>query len=547
MTHDGDVLQHPSPELVGEHVGVLGTLSLRQLGEVRGPLSLGRRQRRRRRLVEPRAPVQVREHRGTGNLAGIDTGKERVGPEPVGAMVLVVALADRVEALDARALVARARQVQEAVAGPLVVHPQPAHRVVDRRIDLHRLLAWVLARELLIDLENALELALERLAGHVRQVQEHGHAAAHAEAHVDLSARHVARDQVPVLGIALLEEVPALVLGDAPRRAVVALPARHPHASALAARRLAHQPQLVRARNRGGVDLDELAVAVVGAVHVGGGRGRARVDDAVGAAAEQEPRPARGHDHGRCGERARAHAAEVQRHEPDAAAGVVAREPNELPALVLAHEPRGLMPAHLLVERVEELLAGRGAGERGAMVERPAEATELEQSLGRAVEHHAHAVEQVDDAGRRVAHALHRRLVRQEVAAATGVDEVDLGRVILAPHVHGAVDAALRAHRVRALDRHDREQVHGNPGLCELDRGHEPGEPAAHHGHARPRHQRAPARTTTGARSVPCGFCRKSARRPRKPNSAALSARRMSRSRTGSSFSSPCRSRSSTA
>ena len=119
----------------------------------------------------------------------------------------------------------------------------------------------------------------------------------------------------------------------------------------------------------------------------------------------------------------------------------------------------GLVAAHLLVERVEQLLAGGRAGEGGAVVERAAEAAEVEQSLGRAVERHAHAVEQVDDAGRRVAHRLDRRLVGEEVAAVDRVVEVLPGGVALALQVLGGVDAALRAHRVRALHRHDREQI----------------------------------------------------------------------------------------
>ena len=65
---------------------------------------------------------------------------------------------------------------------------------------------------------------------------------------------------------------------------------------------------------------------------------------------------------------------------------------------VLVFDVDGLVAAHLLVERVEELLAGRRAGERGAVEERAAEAAEVEQALGRAVERHAHAVEHVDDA-----------------------------------------------------------------------------------------------------------------------------------------------------
>ncbi len=59
--------------------------------------------------------------------------------------------------------------------------------------------------------------------------------------------------------------------------------------------------------------------------------------------------------------------------------------------------PVGFVAADLLVEGVEQLLAGGGAGEGGAVVERAAEAAEVEQALGGAIEGHAHAVEQVDD------------------------------------------------------------------------------------------------------------------------------------------------------
>src|ERR1051325_8430849 len=193
--------------------------------------------------------------------------------------------------------------------------------------------------------------------------------------------------------------------------------------------------------------------------------------------------------------------------------------PLELPALVLRHQAARLVAPHLLVERVEQLLPGGRAGERGAAVHRAAAAAEVEQALGRAIERHAHAVEQIDDAGRRVAHPLDGGLVREEVAAAARVEEVHLGRIVLALHIHGAVDAALRAHRVRALDRHDREQVHRHAGLGQLDRRHEAGEPAPDHGDARGGHQRDPRSRTTEPCSAACGFWRKLARKPRKPRS----------------------------
>ena len=54
-----------------------------------------------------------------------------------------------------------------------------------------------------------------------------------------------------------------------------------------------------------------------------------------------------------------------------------------LPVLVLGDLALGLVAAHLLVERVEQLLAGGGAGEGRAVVERAAEAAEVEQALRR--------------------------------------------------------------------------------------------------------------------------------------------------------------------
>ena len=153
----------------------------------------------------------------------------------------------------------------------------------------------------------------------------------------------------------------------------------------------------------------------------------------------------------------------------------------KLPALVLLDLAFGLVAAHLLVERVEQLLAGGGAGKRGAVVERAAEAAEIEQPLGRAIEGHAHAVEQIDDGGRGLAHGLHRRLVGEEVAAVDGVVKVLRGGVAFALEIFGGVDAALRADRVRALDRDDGKQVDRAAGLGDFDDRRQARQPSANH------------------------------------------------------------------
>ncbi len=131
----------------------------------------------------------------------------------------------------------------------------------------------------------------------------------------------------------------------------------------------------------------------------------------------------------------------------------------------------GLVAAHLLIERVEKLLPGGGAGEGGAVVKRPAKAAEIEQAFGRAVERNAHAVEQVDDAGRGVAHGFYGGLVGQEVAAVDRVIEVLPGGVAFALQVLGRVDAALCADGMGALYRDNGEQIHLAAHLGDLDDG----------------------------------------------------------------------------
>jgi hypothetical protein len=243
----------------------------------------------------------------------------------------------------------------------------------------------------------------------------------------DLARRDVARDEVAVGGVFLLEEIPAFLLGN--RGGIPLVPGRSwdPHAPPLAPGRFRHQPQLVASRDRGRVHLDELAVRIGRAVLVGGrGRGT-RVDDRVGRAAEDDAGTAGREHHRRRREGLDPHRVHVQRHNAAAVSRLVAHEAEELPSFVLADEPFDLVPPHLLVEGIEELLARGRAREGGPVKLRASEAAEVEKALGSAVEHDAHTVEQVDDPGRRVAHGLDGRLVGEKVAAIDGVVEVDFG------------------------------------------------------------------------------------------------------------------------
>ena len=88
---------------------------------------------------------------------------------------------------------------------------------------------------------------------------------------------------------------------------------------------------------------------------------------------------------------------QVLRDRAAAAAVVVEHRAQEIPALVHRDRAGGVPAAHLLVEGVEQLLAGGGAGERGALEQRAAEAALIAKAFRRAVERDAQAVHQVDD------------------------------------------------------------------------------------------------------------------------------------------------------
>ena len=93
--------------------------------------------------------------------AAEDAAQQRIRAQPVGAVVLVLALAGGKDAGNVGHLVE--------------VHPQPAHRVVHAGKDLHGLDVGIDADKLLVDFEDAAELAVERGAVDVREVEiDHG-------------------------------------------------------------------------------------------------------------------------------------------------------------------------------------------------------------------------------------------------------------------------------------------------------------------------------------------------------------------------------------
>ena len=163
---------------------------------------------------------------------------ERGRAEPVGAVVGEVGLPHDEQAGD------RGLQV--------VVDPQPAHRVVHRRVDAHRGHVRVVAGDPLVHLEEVAVLGLDGVAAEpgdrVGEVEVDAEAAgADAAALVADVLRgaggDVARHEVAERRVDPLEVVVAFVLGDVGgTRSSPALD-RHPH-PAVVAQRLAHQREL---------------------------------------------------------------------------------------------------------------------------------------------------------------------------------------------------------------------------------------------------------------------------------------------------------------
>ena len=132
-------------------------------------------------------------------------------------------------------------------AGRLVfgVHPHAAHRVMHGGENFHGFVPRIDAEEFFVDFENAFELAVERFARDVRDVEINGSLTIEPKLFLIDDAMNrarcdVARDEVAVLRIPLFQEIEAFSFGDASWRALLLGIPRHPDAAAFATRRFAH-------------------------------------------------------------------------------------------------------------------------------------------------------------------------------------------------------------------------------------------------------------------------------------------------------------------
>jgi len=470
---DSDVLGHNVAELPPDGHGILGAF-LGEKGLVFVVLALlfAVKDRGWNRFSSFLEIFRVLHGGRAGDAATKNATHKRIGTETIGAVILVFALAGGVDAGDVGGLIN-------------VVHPDAAHSVMHAGEDLHRLDAGIDTAEFFIDFENAFELAIESFAVDVRNVEIDGSLAIEAELFLINDAMNgaggdVARNEVPVFRIPLLEKVEALVFGNGSGGARVAGLFGNPDAAPFATGGLAHQAELVFARDRSGVDLDEFAVGVIDALLEERGLRGAGADDGVGGAAKDGADSAGAEDDRIGGKGFDFHGAEIHGGDAAANANVVDDRGEKRVAFELFDLAFGFVAADLFVEGVEKLLAGGGAGKGGAVIKGTAETAIVQEAFGRAIKHDAHAIEEIDDARGVVAHTLDEGLIGEEIAAVDGVVEM-LGRgVAFALLVFRGVDAALRANRMRALYGNDGEEVDGDARFGDANGRHESGQTTTH-------------------------------------------------------------------
>src|SRR3954469_9171223 len=371
--------------------------------------------------------------------------EQRVGAQPVAAVDRDAGpLAGRVEAGDRR----------------LAPHAglDAAHDVVAAGLDVDRLTRDVHAREVAPDVDDLAQRLERALARHLGDVERH-RAVGEAAALVDLGllrARDdVARGELHLVGRVLLHE--ALALGVVEVRA-------------FAAGALGDEDPVPGQRGR--VVLDHLHVHQRGADAVGLRDAVAGADERVRGRLEALAGATGGVDRRLGGEQLEPAVADVARDRPAARAVVVLAERGDEPLLVAVDLV--VVPHQLLVEHVEQGLAGDAGEVVGPRGRRAAERARAEVPVGRAVERHSLVLEPQHLARGFPAHDLDRVLVAEEVRALDGVERVRLPRVV---RVERGVDATGRRVGVRA-DRVDLAQDgDGRPLARGREGGARAGEP----------------------------------------------------------------------
>ena len=162
----------------------------------------------------------------------------------------------------------------------------------------------------------------------------------------------IARHQISVLRIPLLQEIKSLRLRNALSRAFLPRIARNPNASAFPARRFTHQAKLVFPGDRRRMHLDEFPIRVIDALLKQRRLRRPRANHRIRRPPKNRPDSTRAKDHRIGGKSFHFHRPQIHRANAAPHARIVNHRRQKRPALPLGHLPFGFVPPHLLVQRI---------------------------------------------------------------------------------------------------------------------------------------------------------------------------------------------------
>ena len=225
--------------------------------------------------------------------------------------------------------------------------------------------------------------------------------------------------------------------------------------------------------------LNEFAVRVLRALLITGRDRAAGAHHRIGRLAKDQSWPTGRDDDGIRGKCFQFQRPQVHRYQAATNLMIVEHQRQHLPGFIFLNPARHFVTPHLFIERVQELLARRSAGKCGAMMFGAAEAARVQESFLRARKGNSHAIEEVDNCGGHFAHRFRGWLIREKVPAVNGVVKMFPRRIAFALGVDRAVDAALRANRVRALHRHDGKEIDVMTGFGNLHPSRQSGKAAA--------------------------------------------------------------------
>ena len=390
----------------------------------------------------------VRQSVGEDEIAVGQSLHERAGAEAIGAVIGEIRFADDVQAGN--------------VAHQIVIHPEAAHRVMDRGINPHRRLVGIFAGDLFVHVEEVAVALADRVFAEardrVREIEINAapagaDAAAFVADFLGAAGGDVARGEVAVARVFALQIIIAVAFRDFARRlAAIFLPLRHPDA-AVVAERLRHEGELrlvlAADRNAGRVNLRVAGIGEERALLVGAIGGGDVAAAGVGREIKNVAVAAGGEDDG-IG-RVPADFAGDQIADDDALG--VAVDDDEIEHLGLRKHLDGAggdLPAERLVGAEQKLLAGLAAGVKGSRNLRAAEGAIGEESAVFAREGHALRDALVDDGIDDFRETINVRFARAKIAAFDRVVEKPVNAVAVVLIIFGGIDPALGGDAVGA-------------------------------------------------------------------------------------------------